>query len=177
MKVIDLTEEHKELYFVCLEDWSKELPEAGDHKQIWYDTMKEKGLRVKLALDDAGNVGGMIQYAPVERSWLEGHGLYFIYCIWVHGHKQGRGNFQKRGMGKALLRPPRRTPSPLELREWPLGEWPSRSSCGRPGSGNTGTKKRTSSVCRSFFGSLLSMMPSLLNGSGKKRGRKRLPIE
>jgi len=103
MKVIDLTDEHKELYFVCLEDWSPELPEAGDHKRIWYDAMKEKGLRVKLALDDSGNVGGMIQYAPVERSWLEGHGLYFIYCIWVHGHKQGRGDFQKRGMGKALL--------------------------------------------------------------------------
>lgn len=68
MKVIDLIDEHKELYFVCLEDWSLELPEAGDHKRIWYDAMKGKGLRVKLALDDAGNVGGMIQYAPVERS-------------------------------------------------------------------------------------------------------------
>jgi GNAT superfamily N-acetyltransferase len=103
MKVIDLTDEHKGLYIVCLEDWSAELPEAGDHKRIWYDAMKEKGLKVKLAMDDAGNVGGMIQYAPIERSLVEGHGLYFIYCIWVHGHKQGRGNFQKRGMGKALL--------------------------------------------------------------------------
>ena len=46
MKIIAITEEHKELYFVCLEDWSVELPEAGNHKQIWYDTMKEKGLRV-----------------------------------------------------------------------------------------------------------------------------------
>jgi len=24
-------------------------------------------------------------------------------CIWVHGHKQGRGNFQGHGMGSALL--------------------------------------------------------------------------
>ena len=47
MKVIDLTDEHKGLYIVCLEDWSAELPEAGDHKRIWYDAMKEKGLRVK----------------------------------------------------------------------------------------------------------------------------------
>lgn len=28
MKVIDLTDEHKELYFVCLEDWSAEMPET-----------------------------------------------------------------------------------------------------------------------------------------------------
>jgi GNAT superfamily N-acetyltransferase len=65
--------------------------------------MKEKGLRVKLALDDDGAVGGMIQYVPIEHSTAEGSDLYFINCIWVHGHKQGRGNFQHRGMGKALL--------------------------------------------------------------------------
>ncbi len=35
MKVIDLTEEHKELYFVCLEDWSDEMKEAGNHKECW----------------------------------------------------------------------------------------------------------------------------------------------
>lgn len=58
---------------------------------------------MKLALDDEGNVGGMIQYMPIEHSIVEGKDLYFIYCIWVHGHKKGRGNFQKRGMGKALL--------------------------------------------------------------------------
>ena len=63
----------------------------------------EAGLRVKLALDDAGVVGGMIQYLPIEQSDVDGKGLYFIYCIWVHGHPQGRGNFQKRGMGTALL--------------------------------------------------------------------------
>jgi hypothetical protein len=34
---------------------------------------------------------------------IEGKDLYFINCIWVHGHKQGIGNFQKRGIGKALL--------------------------------------------------------------------------
>ncbi len=39
-----------------------------------------------------------------EHSLVEGRDLYFVYCIWVHGHKKGRGNFQKRGMGKALLR-------------------------------------------------------------------------
>lgn len=103
MKIIDLTDENKELYYACLEDWSDEIKEAGNHKECWYNKMKDKGLGVKLALDDNGKVGGMIQYVPIELSSAEGKALYFINCIWVHGHKKGRGNFQKKGMGKALL--------------------------------------------------------------------------
>ncbi len=103
MKIIDLPDEHQKLYFLCLEDWSQEIKEAGNHKEVWYHKMKDKGLRVKLALDDSGEVGGMIQYVPIEQSFAEGNDLYFINCIWVHGHKEGRGNFQKKGMGKALL--------------------------------------------------------------------------
>jgi N-acetylglutamate synthase-like GNAT family acetyltransferase len=103
MQIIDLTNEHKPLYFVCLEDWNEEVKEAGNHKEVWYNQMQDKGLRVKLALDDEGNVGGMIQYVPIEHAFAEGKDLYFINCIWVHGHKKGRGNFQKKGMGKALL--------------------------------------------------------------------------
>ncbi len=103
MEVVDLAPEHKPLYFVCLEDWSEEMVEAGDHKRLWYEKMAGQGLRVKLALDDEGTPGGMIQYLPVEHSLAEGSDLYFVDCIWVHGHKKGRGNFQKQGMGKALL--------------------------------------------------------------------------
>jgi len=105
MEIIDLKEEHKPFYFACLEDWSAEIREAGDHKAKWYEKMKDRGLGVKLALDDKGVVGGMIQYVPIEVSpGAEGKDLYFVLCIWVHGHKKGRGNFQKRGMGRALLR-------------------------------------------------------------------------
>lgn len=104
MKIINLTEEHKKLYFLCLEDWSDEIKEAGDHKERWYNKMKDKGLRVKLAQDDNGEIGGMIQYFPIEYSWVEGKDLHFISCVWVHGYKKGRGNFQKKGMGKALLK-------------------------------------------------------------------------
>ncbi|MCX6258971.1 MAG: GNAT family N-acetyltransferase [Bacteroidia bacterium] len=103
MKIIDLTPEHEDLYFVCLEDWSDEIREAGDHKKNWYHRMKDSGLRVKLAVDDNGVIGGMIQYIPIEHSFAEGHDLYIVLCIWVHGYKQGRGNFKGRGMGKALL--------------------------------------------------------------------------
>lgn len=103
MKIIDLTPEFENLYFECLEDWSDEMKEAGNHKECWYNQFKDKGLRVKLALDDSGAVGGMIQYIPIDHSPAEGKDLYFILCIWVHGYKKGRGNFQKKGMGKALL--------------------------------------------------------------------------
>jgi GNAT superfamily N-acetyltransferase len=103
MDIIDLSKDHQQLYFLCLEDWSEEVKEGEKHRAVWFNTMKDRGLRVKLALDDAGNVGGMIQYVPIEHSFAEGTGLYFVHCIWVHGHKQGRGNCQKKGMGKALL--------------------------------------------------------------------------
>jgi len=103
VNIVDLADEHLSLYFVCLEDWSDEMKEAGDHKARWYAAMKERGLRVKVALDDAGVVGGMIHYVPIRESPAEGEGLYFINCIWVHGHKQGRGDFRGKGMGSALL--------------------------------------------------------------------------
>jgi hypothetical protein len=103
MKIIDLSPDYYNLYFVCLEDWSDEIKEAGDHKEKWFNVMKEKGLRIKLALDDNGVVGGMIQYIPIEYSIIEGSDLYFICCIWVHGHKMGRGDFRKKGMGKSLI--------------------------------------------------------------------------
>ena len=101
--VIDLTDKHAPLYFMCLEEWSPDIREAGDHKQVWYERMLDKDVRVKLALDERGEVGGMIQYLPIEHSFVEGSGLYFVMCIWVHGHKQGRGNFQGHGMGTALI--------------------------------------------------------------------------
>lgn len=88
---------------MCLEDWSADAREAGNKRREWYEKMKERGLRAKLALDENGTVGGMIQYLPIEESFVDGKGLYFIPCIWVHGHKQGRGDFRKRGMGISLL--------------------------------------------------------------------------
>jgi len=104
MKVIDLKDEYKKAYFICLEEWSDEMKESGNHKECWYNKVKDKGLCVKLVVDDKGDIGGMIQYMPIEHSFAEGVGLYMVKCIWVHGHKQGRGNFQKKGMGRALLK-------------------------------------------------------------------------
>jgi len=103
MRVVDLTPEYYNTYFNCLEDWSEEMKEAGDHKACWYNKFKDKGLRVKLAIDDNAVVTGMIQYLPIEESYVDGKDLYFILCIWVHGYKEGIGDFQGQGIGTALL--------------------------------------------------------------------------
>jgi len=104
MKIIDITPETESQYFCCLEEWSEEMKEAGSCKQKWYKSMKDKGLKVKFVLDDNDVIGGMIQYIPIEYSMYEGKDLYVVLCIWVHGHKQGRGDYRKKGMGKALLK-------------------------------------------------------------------------
>ena len=103
MKIIDISEEHEKTFFCCLEDWSEEMKEAGDHKQRWYERMKDKGIRVKLAREDDGVISGMIQYLPIEHSVFEGEGLYAVLCVWVHGYKEGIGDYQKKGIGTALL--------------------------------------------------------------------------
>ncbi|MBN1464176.1 GNAT family N-acetyltransferase [candidate division KSB1 bacterium] len=102
MDIIDLTEKFHGQYLCCLEEWSDDMKESGDHKAKWYSLMKDKGLRVKMAVD-GDRACGMIQYLPSEQSMIDGADLYFINCIWVHGYKQGIGNYQKRGIGKALL--------------------------------------------------------------------------
>jgi len=103
MRIIDLESEHHGSFFKCLEDWSQQMAEAGDHKQRWFEQVRDRGLRVKLALDDEDRVGGMIQYVPAELAPVEGENLEHILCVWVHGYRQGRGNFQGRGLGRALL--------------------------------------------------------------------------
>ena len=104
VKIIDISPETECHYFCCLEEWSDDIKEAGDTKQKWYHQMRDKGLKVKFAVTDNGIIGGMIQYIPIEYSMFEGKDLYVVLCIWVHGHKQGRGDHRKKGMGNALLK-------------------------------------------------------------------------
>ncbi|MDY6933602.1 MAG: GNAT family N-acetyltransferase [Spirochaetota bacterium] len=164
MKIINLTDEYRDLYYVCLEDWSEEIKEAGDHKRVWYNNMKDKGLDVKLALDDDGIVGGMIQYIPIEHSFALGKDVYFINCIWVHGHKKGRGNFQKKGMGKSLLEAAEsdvKAKGAKGIAAWgiSLPFWMKSS-----GIKSRDMKKWISKGCRCCFGSPLLKMQRLLNG-------------
>lgn len=104
MKITDLNEQNKNSYFLCLMDNNAELKEVGHYKESWYNKMKDKGLCVKLAEDDDGRLGGLIQYMPVEYSFADGKDLYFINCIFVLGSKKDGGNFRKKGMGRALIK-------------------------------------------------------------------------
>jgi GNAT superfamily N-acetyltransferase len=103
VQIVDLSDEYVPTYLMCLEPWSEDMQEAGDRKARWYAMMRERGLRVKLALDDEGAAVGMIQYLPIEESIAEGHDLYMVLCIWVHGYKEGVGKHQGHGIGTALL--------------------------------------------------------------------------
>lgn len=103
MEIKDLEEKHKIDYLKCLECWSSEMDEAGNTKEEWFNKNKSRGLRVKLAVNDKNEAVGMIQYIPIENSYVAGKKLYFIYCIWIHGYKEGVGNFQGKGIGSSLL--------------------------------------------------------------------------
>ncbi|MBN1523544.1 MAG: GNAT family N-acetyltransferase [Spirochaetales bacterium] len=103
IKIIDLKKEHEELFSTCLSGDPQRYRDAGEHKLCWYHTMKSRGCRVKIALDESGQPGGMIQYVPSEESFVLGKNLMVMQCIWVLNDKKGRGNFRKKGMGKALL--------------------------------------------------------------------------
>lgn len=103
MEIIDLSKEYEDTYCKCLEDWSEEMKEAGDYKKGWLEKKKPQGLRVKLARNERGQIVGMIQYIPIEYAPAIGGNLYYVYCIWVHGHKKGVGNCQRQGTGKLLL--------------------------------------------------------------------------
>ena len=54
MEIVDLTEKMLNGYLVCLEDWSEDMKDAGNHKTLWYEKMKDRGLRVKLAVEAGG---------------------------------------------------------------------------------------------------------------------------
>jgi GNAT superfamily N-acetyltransferase len=104
MNIVDLSPEYLDTYLACLEDYSEEIKEGLAHKRRWYEAMKDKGLRVKLALVD-GKPSGMIHYVPIEHAFAEGRDLYFVHCVWVHAYKdKGVGDQRKRGLGKALVK-------------------------------------------------------------------------
>jgi GNAT superfamily N-acetyltransferase len=103
-RIVDLTPEHEHDYLACLETWpGSDIDEAGDHKARWYQRVRDQGLRVKLALDEAGRPRGMIHYLPIEKSPAVGQGLYFILCIWVLPRTPLGESAQGRGLGVALL--------------------------------------------------------------------------
>ena len=45
MEIVDLTEDRKEIFCLCLEDWSADAKEAGPRRRQWLDRSEKHGLR------------------------------------------------------------------------------------------------------------------------------------
>jgi N-acetylglutamate synthase-like GNAT family acetyltransferase len=103
MRIVDLTPEHERAYLHCLEPEEADIADGVERKRAWLAAARDKGLLVKLALDDDGEVAGMVQAMPIEHTHVLGEKLHFIHCIWVHSHDNGIGDRSGRGMGAALL--------------------------------------------------------------------------
>jgi ribosomal protein S18 acetylase RimI-like enzyme len=106
MEIVDLTEEHEEVYLCCLKSEDRTLAQGVPIKRRWLDRHRDRGLGVKLAIDDDGEVAGMIQYSPrgLAPFLVADSGTWVVHCIWVHIYEGGIGDRGGRGIGPALLR-------------------------------------------------------------------------
>lgn len=101
-EIVDLNENNFYHYLRCLKTWDKCF--YSERKLNWYRVKKNKGLRVKLAVNRKNSIMGMIQYLPGEESFIRGDNIYLIQCIWVNGYDKGIGNVQNLGVGKNLVK-------------------------------------------------------------------------
>lgn len=106
MEIVDLTHEHEEVFLCCLKPEDRAFAEGVPIKRRWLDEKRDRGLGVKLAIDEDGVVAGMIQYSDRQLApfVVADEGTWVIHCIWVHVYEGGIGNRGGRGMGPALLR-------------------------------------------------------------------------
>lgn len=94
-----LCDKNMKAWLMCMKTWDSGF--FSERKAAWYERMKERGLGVQVAHDEAGTPVGFIQYLPAHLSFVAGgEGLYLIQCIWVHGYGEGLGNRRGRGSAK-----------------------------------------------------------------------------
>jgi GNAT superfamily N-acetyltransferase len=104
MEIVDLTAEREELLHCCLKPYDEEFAIGVPRKREWFRQFRDRGARAKLAIDDDGEVAGMVQYVPVELApHVVGDGIWVVLCIWVHAYEEGIGDRRGRGLGPALL--------------------------------------------------------------------------
>ena len=70
------------------------------HKSQWTKAYLDKGLRIKLLLDEKSYQVGYIEYLPGEYAWrgVIADGYMFIHCLWTF-YKQN----QRKGYGSQLI--------------------------------------------------------------------------
>lgn len=106
MDIVDLSEEHEDVFLCCLKPENEVFAGGVPLKRAWLDGARDRGLGVKLAIDDDGAVAGMVQYSPRDLApfVVADAGTWVVHCIWVHVYKSGIGDRGGKGMGTALLR-------------------------------------------------------------------------
>ncbi len=106
MDIVDLGPEHENVYLSCLKPEDTTFTDGIPMKRDWYREYHDRGVRVKLAIDDDGAVAGMIQYVPrpLAPFVVGDDDIWAIHCIWVHVYESGIGNRGGKGMGSALLK-------------------------------------------------------------------------
>lgn len=81
INILDVTADNvSEVGIYCIKD--KKSP-GYDAKVEWFKTKMNKGLKIKIATDNAGKQIGFIEYIPSELAWrpIKADNFYFIQCI------------------------------------------------------------------------------------------------
>ena len=106
VEIRDLTPENLHVEAVCCEEGNEDLERVADQKVAWLNEMMTKGLGAKIAYEDE-RPAGFIEYSPIEVApmAIAGREITLITCIWVFNPDadKGKGGFQGKGYGKALL--------------------------------------------------------------------------
>ncbi|MBD3163422.1 MAG: hypothetical protein GF346_13100 [Candidatus Eisenbacteria bacterium] len=103
MHILDVTPETEPTFLRCLHDERPDDPRVVALRRRWVDAHRDSGLRAKVLILETGEVAGMCQSLPIERSHLLGRDLLAILCIWVHGYDHHIGNRQGNGYGRLIL--------------------------------------------------------------------------
>ena len=106
MEIVDLSPDREDVFLCCLKPEDQVFAEGVPRKREWLRRNRDRGVAVKLAIDDDGTVAGMIQYVPRPLApFVSGDdGIWVVHCIWVHIYTDGIGDRGGKGMGQALLR-------------------------------------------------------------------------
>jgi GNAT superfamily N-acetyltransferase len=81
IEILDVTTENvADIGIYCIKD--KKSP--GFYSKVeWFKEKLNKGLKIKIAIDDKGKQIGFIEYIPSELAWrpIKAENFYFIQCI------------------------------------------------------------------------------------------------
>lgn len=98
INILDVTVDNvSEVGIYCIKD--KRSP-GYDAKVDWFKTKINKGLKIKIAIDNSGKQIGFIEYIPSELAWrpIKADNFYFIHCIALFVN-----DAKEKGIGRCLI--------------------------------------------------------------------------